>query len=48
MGWSIDITGSFNTGWFIMAVGLLSGAILLSFIRTPQQLAAQAGQTVQR
>jgi sugar phosphate permease len=46
MGWSIDVTGSFNTVWYIMAAGPLLGAVLLLFIRTPQQLAAQAGQTV--
>jgi sugar phosphate permease len=46
MGWSIDITGSFNTVWFIMAVGPLSGAILLSFIHTPQQLAGRAGRAI--
>lgn len=44
MGWSIDATGTFNTVWYIMAAGPLIGAILLAFIRIPQQLAAQDGK----
>ena len=35
MGWSIDVTGSFNSVWYIMALGPLLGAILLMFIRPP-------------
>jgi sugar phosphate permease len=37
MGWSIDVTGSFTSVWYIMAIGPLMGALLLLPIRPPGQ-----------
>ena len=38
MGWSIDITGSFSTVWYLMAVGPLLGALILVPVRPPQSI----------
>lgn len=33
VGWSIDLTGTFNAAWFIIAAGSVGGMILMSILR---------------
>ena len=39
MGWSVDVTGSFHTVWWLLAAGPLIGIFLLLLLKHPQQCA---------